>query len=961
MSSSLFNNFVSSLVNKINGSDKPLELEVKLKNINFYAFQRVKTFLTQAYGSPSKETYSEDLITQDQVRQSVYSKPNGTFEYITINKKRIENYDSSVIDLRLSLSSEEEIKTDTTRIQNVKITRVKHRYTWKDESRYCIYDLTEVTETQTGRESEQRYEIELELLLPEIMDKKVYNRLSDLTSRKLFETAIGKLAFMSVTLTSRIQNSDKTYSMNSRNEVVNFIKQGLKIDKFDKVGEIPRYIVAQARNIKFRDLVYGGLLSKPQGIEYSVTVKAEGKRKLLLIHETGIWLLFPKGDKKQRFNAPIETEYCQIADKSEIPEMWKSYYNTIFDGEDIEPNERYNGNDSTHYYLPFDTLMFAGRDVRKESLKQRLSYRKAIISLGALYLKNRFALYCEEKPFFFFNGANKSSESFYKAIKDIEYIRSNVNYKNDGFIFTPNSEYNYKSFGKIQKVKSLVDFPEICKWKPWSELTIDLAYKIAGTKRYLASNEEGRLVKFEGNKFDIFDSETQVDWLHSEFAKIPVNTIIEFEPYLNIDKKIMLRPKKARSDKNLPNGIRTAMDVWEDINNPITLETMKGESTDLMFKYHNQIKRKILKGLDDDCHIIDIGSGKGGDLTKMSKAAKALLIEPYVPNLNELKKRLSQEDYTFQSRFDTLNCGGEATELIIAATKKSFGDELGTKPLYITMMLSLSFFWSDSDMLQGLVNTINSIKELYSERGGKSLKFVYLTIEGERTLNLMKKYNNLFKTPGDDPYWIMQYKPETHKIFINIKDSIVVNQTEYLVNLKELSVLTNSKTVYEKDTNEEIFLNSYEKEITSMYVYGVEDLLTDNQKEYIPEKSTSTLFDCLFKAIYPKEKYEFVDILKYREELTNKIDEINKYVPNKTIFESAGNGILSKLSKTSTEAKKWIFSNNELSPEYIGWIPDTIGYNLIINDLSLHVSELNEQFDKYIKLNYDGIQYSLIY
>jgi hypothetical protein len=49
------------------------------------------------------------------------------------------------------------------------------------------------------------------------------------------------------------------------------------------------------------------------------------------------------------------------------------------------------------------------------------------------------------------------------------------------------------------------------------------------------------------------------------------------------------------------------------------------------------------------------------------------------------------------------------------------------------------------------------------------------------------------------------------------------------------------------------------------------------------------------------------------------------------IFESAGDGFLEKVSIDVDHAKAWIFSNNELTPEYISWIPDVIGANIIVN------------------------------
>jgi hypothetical protein len=120
-------------------------------------------------------------------------------------------------------------------------------------------------------------------------------------------------------------------------------------------------------------------------------------------------------------------------------------------------------------------------------------------------------------------------------------------------------------------------------------------------------------------------------------------------------------------------------------------------------------------------------------------------------------------------------------------------------------------------MLKDLIKTIDKIKEYYYENGGKdSVKILFLTIEGERALNLLKKYDYKIKNSAFN----MSYDEESGEVSIDIKNTIVKEQTEYLVNLEELKELLNAKSMYIKDANEERFLSPIEKEFTSMYVYG---------------------------------------------------------------------------------------------------------------------------------------------
>jgi hypothetical protein len=268
-------------------------------------------------------------------------------------------------------------------------------------------------------------------------------------------------------------------------------------------------------------------------------------------------------------------------------------------------------------------------------------------------------------------------------------------------------------------------------------------------------------------------------------------------------------------------------------------------------------------------------------------------------------------------------------------------------------MLSLSFFWRDKIMLGALVQTINVIRNYYYANGGKSpIKIVFLTIEGERAFKLLEKYDFKIKNAA----YNMSYDETSGEVSIDIKNSIVRDQIEYLVNLGQLKELLNAKIIV-KPANEERFLSNIEKEFTSMYVYGFFEIDKLKNDTYEPENSTSTFFDCLFKAINPKDDYNFVDVLMFRKELSENITEPNPYDESKIFFESADEGILSKISKTPEQATEWIFSDNELPPEYVTWVPDMIGYDLVINNVEYLRTKRPD--DKRIIMKYEG-KYSLI-
>lgn len=971
--------YLNVLVKNLNANENVLELELKIKGYKkieerkfkdedkkgieeYKYFQRVKKYLTEIYGETNPER-TEDFIKNSKGGNERYTLVNTPLKsYMKkIIKTRIWNDKDFKYDTTGTLSSE--IDQDVDSLDFYDVQRIKTRYSWTDTRKNLKFDITDVKQTSKG-ETKDNYEVEIEFIHPLLQQRVIP------LSRENIEELRNNLKILfqqMIVIKNVINDSDILYSTQLREELANFINIKLDAKKylnfkrgeFIKDGEMVENIATKARNIKFKDMVYGGLLSKlntenkttrnAKMVEYSVTVKVDGLRKFLVVHSTGLWLVYGK-------------EFCCICP---LPELWKEYIDSIFDGEDIDDKSMRKAYlDFKHYYLPFDTLLFKGKDVSNQTLQQRRSYIKNIRNLGTVSFNNKNSLVVEEKPFIFFS---EEPESFYKAVDDM--LSYKPSYETDGLIFTPNkTEYNTRPYLLRDEDRVLTKNPDICKWKPFEQLTIDLSYCVVPEGRFLCYSKRDELIRFEGSDLHSFDPETQVDWMHKLFNEANNGTIMEFEPIIK-DKTYILRPKKIRYDKQYANGKKVAVDVWNDIHDPITLDTIKGKTFRLLRKYHNRVKRSIFGNVQENAHLIDIGSGNGGDIEKMNKFSRVLCIEPSQKNLTELKNRLSTS--FMRDRIETLNCGGEDTGKILNAVKTTFGDEFGTKPLYISMMLSLSFFWRDIEIFNSLIDTINSIRKMYYKNGGKSpIKFLFLTIEGNRALELLKKYNYNIRKPAYE----MSYNETFNEVYINIENSIVEKQTEYLVNLEQFMEVLYAQVDYFKEANDKELLSKDEMEFTNMYVYGSYILkeieyeekyvsqieqINDTKVSYKPPESTSTLFDCLFKSLKPEEKYEFVDVLYFRKEISESIVKPNPFDElNRSFFDSADNGILSKISKTPYEAQEWILSDTELPPEYITWIPDVIGYNLNINDNLYPVS-----FDKNVEtinLKYDGHTYELI-
>jgi hypothetical protein len=826
MTSFLSEKYYSLLVKTLNRYTENIEFEIRFKkskgkDLDFKEFYRVKSYLESVYGKTEVKR-TEDFIQNDRnkdrnvnERLTLVNTHNNSY-YTKILKTKIWDDVNKDINIKASVSTETEQEVNEP-YKDWDVLRVKNRYTWDDTRRHIRFDITKVT--QSTKEGDRTiYEVEMESIHPLFYNRDSMLSVEDMENLK---THLHIASQEMLKIVMQINDTDMPYTTSAKDDVANFINTTLNAKKyitnpktFIKEGEMFEDIDTRARNLQFRDMVYGGLISKsnrtdkitddPTRVGYSVTVKAEGLRKFLIIHSTGIWLVY-------------RSEFCKICP---LIESFKGLVNTVIDGEDIRDiNNRKDYLDYSHYYLPFDTLVYKGKDVTNLTLKKRRELLNELFELSPVIYTNKKLLVLENKPFIYFQ---ETSDSFYSAMKQI--FNYKPSYVTDGLIFTPNNcIYNPLSQKSYDRV--LNKTPDICKWKPLEELTMDLTYCISPSGRHLCYSDGYKKIPFKGDRFNPFDSETQVDWMHKLFEDLPLDTVVEFEPKMihgklfeNNEGRYVLKPKRIRWDKQFANGKKVVDDVWKDIHDPITKCTLLGEDLRLVRKYHNKVKRRIFNDVIEGSNLIDIGSGYGGDIEKMKKFSKILCIEPNPDNLKKLiDERLPNASEDMKSKIHTLKAGGEESVKILKEIKSIFGEDIGKKPLYISFMLSLSFFWKDIKMLKDLIKTIDKIKEYYYENGGKdSVKILFLTIEGERALNLLKKYDYKIKNSAFN----MSYDEESGEVSIDIKNTIVKEQTEYLVNLEELKELLNAKLMYIKDANEERFLSPIEKEFTSMYVYG---------------------------------------------------------------------------------------------------------------------------------------------
>lgn len=780
---------ITSQKNSNNNSE--IEVEVRFKNISHTIFTRVEEELSKIV-CPEKVN-TTDFYVLDENSKFRRRSISSIQQPVVIIKKPIYTTEDTEYNFEVSVSLEETKELSLKDRQKQSFARDKNR------SRFHLYDgiifadLTSVVRSDNDS-IEVSYEIECEINFEKLGESGV------------IQTAIQSLNNTVNTLLKFIQDTEIIYSNSERRKITqdfniilqkNESRRGSNIDS----EKLNNYVLVTARNLKLKDCVYGGIIGGK--INYSITAKADGFRKILMIHSSGIWLLTPPFTYNRIFPGTIKL---------------KQYFGTILDGENIPFSRRRDQLiTAKYYYLPFDTMAIAGDiSIQNSHLFQRLQITEIIASL---FPKNPI-IFIGKKDFI---PLGKTQKEFSENLELTNSLLETTPFLTDGMMVTPiEVEYNPHSSNYPTNEQLLTLHPDTCKIKSWENLTIDLQFirnnltdETPG-KLFMGKNMgKGlfKLIQFIGSKFEPFDVKSQVLWSNPFFRNVTDKSIIEFAPS-KVDQNIVLYPIRIRTDKTHPNRDEIAIDVWNQINNPLTIDTLLGKTFELVYQFHKKIKNDLFASIPDNIDLIDIGVGRGADLKHQRRFRKILGIEPNLEFAEECQRRL-ESDKIWSNKYKLLKCGGEDFEQIISGAISHFGwtKDSVRKPLYITMMLSLSFFWKDSEMLESLAKTLTGIKDVY---GTNEVYFVFMTIEGISTMKLIQERGDSFKL---GPITFDFTPPNI--VNIDISTSIKIrNQKEYLVYFDELEHLANLTDLKVNKAVGEKLLSADELTFTKLYVYG---------------------------------------------------------------------------------------------------------------------------------------------
>lgn len=741
----------------------------------------------------------------------------------TLGETEFEQYG-----IKLSFQEEISLKNvDNTLFERGIIShRIKERISYQNINDVAQVDATIVTVIKNNI-PEKHYEIELEFIPSTTASNNI------LASIQNFMSLIWVIKRIVDDVPASIPEYIKpTFpSSNNTNSDIELLFRGVNKILTGHGDFKPISNLATVTTMKFSDLKYGILIGnqhvdkntgKLVGTRYNATWKVDGVRYLLVFLNDKIWLV------QQNSPNPILVGQLELKDQ-----RGDIINGTIIDGELVPMTARRNFGVSKPelWFIPFDIVATRGLlNIQSLSFFDRLNYIRQITKKIAIpYLEITIKQFAEIL----------NVNDFYFQMRAMFAQEQELNYVTDGIIFTPvDAGYNpelmdverwvYNPRGKPNESKNQ---PKILKWKPI------ITFDFKPQKTSLMYSSVGNLIPFVGDNINPFNAEVdQHGVIHNQ--GIQNNYVVEYKWLFPNDPEYIAKgynkqfnipdqnssglkypnglfvEMKLRPDKLYPNGKYTVLSNWKAVHDYLSKDVLIGHKNfELLFKYHNSIKRQLFDSRNGT--LLDIGSGIGGDVKKWSKYSKVVAVEPDVEKIPELKRRISLLSPSQQSNILVVQTGGEDYKTITEAVNKHIGGKVDV----VSMMLSMSFFWGNSSNLESLIKTI---KDNIKPNG----TFIYLTVDGAGVKKVYQQLQNSGYTTQPDliiPPATLQLDEKSGVLKINIEGSKTVkNQTEYLVDLPQfyslLGVDNQLKNVVR--ATEEKLLSVNEQIFTQMYSYG---------------------------------------------------------------------------------------------------------------------------------------------
>lgn len=677
-----------------------------------------------------KMTVSNTTTESDGNVRRVTDLDDGSVIYEKKIRNRRSQIENRLWGWRISTSSEEEVEEPSA--FNPNFSRKRTRYSFVMDSKTSEFfgvrfDLSVIEETpNAGGKTYTKYEVEVE-------------RIDSNTTASTMKLALEVLFMYSQNVSainSVLSIAEREKAVSAHNSLFNRDMTS-KNFRLNNPFKLYRDYWNKPVNLKHRNLL-------DTKTKWALTIKMDGTRRILNVTPTGVYMYSPPNEVSLVGRKNVEMA------------------GTLIDGELMIVYDK-KGRVSSSTYYAFDILFFKGKDIRAEGLLERLEYLKTVsLDLVDIEFVNKKYYYTDD----LYADANV-------VMDDIEANKEHT----DGVIYQPLGPYLNK---------------HTYKWKPAELMTIDfLLSPVKGKKDtfWLMTSQRGGDVAFKGNEDRSFTGQ-----IHIPGGKIDsglggdvlvANRVVEC---VWDEEAFSFVPYRLREDRDRPNGYNVAHEVWRDIIDPISSETIRGNTLRIMRKYHNLEKERMLKAnFKRGDTIMDWGSGRGGDLNKWKNAGldTVYAVEPNDENRAELERRM--KNMKNGANVNVLPYGAQLTDRL--------QEDISSPLNGIVSFFSLTYFPSDKKMYEGMIESICRLLPV----GGK---FVGAVLDGVRTRDLLEatrfeKNISAKKMPifeaesyggGEPPFTVKQvtkfddnaFGDNRIEISINDPNSMVKDQEEWL-------------------------------------------------------------------------------------------------------------------------------------------------------------------------------------
>ncbi len=724
----------------------PLDRPRFQPGVSIQTFSRLQSNLARI--APQTITRSHDEA-QDDIRHTTYE--DGREVWISKGRPLLTR-DIKEYGLRVSATQENPVQPPRNFKPNY--IRDKIRYSYPLAGGAVRADLTRVSS-----DNRVTYEVELEMVQPNSFD--AFSKAAELILKVIQDTAV-------------------LYTEKDRREVTSYFNNLLA--GHNDSSRLDHGVIKQARNLKLKDMVWGGLIGNEK-TGYVVNHKPDGTRRLLVFAPNGIWLLHPPH------------EYTRLT-----AENFPTMTGTVLDGELI-PKEKRKAQApiKPYWYLAIDTLAWQS-DIGAQ--KQPHNDRMQLAQLAIDRLESPF-LAVNTMKFKSFNTPRK----FFEVMRNMFEEQPALAYAQDGFIFTPESaEYNpkypFQVEGQAERIisidqfplyqRTLVNYADNLKWKELTNLTIDFLIRKAQRGVELYSLKDRENVLFTGSREHPFSG--FIPEVPAFIADVPNDSIVEFRWENNTFVPVVIRTNKLK-----PNRLEIALDIWDDIHNPISQELLSGKTFDLAEYYFSRIRRGLLFTRTDQEVLLVLNAGLSEDLSRWRNYRRVIAYEDNPDLRTQLQERLVTQHLD--------------RKVSVVGTF----DEIKEKVDVIVLMYDVGRFWQSREQLEQLA-------ALVTRSLAPSGRLMFFILDGDAVQEMFKPaYTPQFDIKGLDlgPA-LLTYNQDQNKLETNYPGTQLEDKVETPVFIYDLIARVSGSHITEiHRADTEDFLSLPEKMLSRLQTFGL--------------------------------------------------------------------------------------------------------------------------------------------